>query len=242
MKSMTNLSVSVVMATFNGAAYIEQQLHSILDQLGDNDEVILVDDHSVDATLELVDRIGDARIHVYRNVANMGVQRSFEKAINLALGDIIFLSDQDDVWLDGKIDRIKRELEAYDLVVTDCKVVDEQLNLLHQSLFELIKPRTGIFRNLMRNSYTGCCMAFNRRVLDAALPLPNNLPMHDWWLGLVAEVVGSVKFIDEPFLLYRRHGANISTLSTPSTLSLWKKISMRLFLLKSLFYRFVLKV
>lgn len=236
---MTDLSVSVVMATYNGAAYIEQQLRSILDQLGVDDEVILVDDYSIDNTLALVDGIGDARILVYRNDSNVGVQRSFEKAINLATGDLIFLADQDDVWLDGKVVRIKRELENVDLVMTNCIVVDRQLSILNASLFEFTKPRSGIFRNLSKNSYTGCCMAFNRKVLDAALPFPNKLPMHDWWIGLVGEIVGSVKFVNEPFLLYRRHGANASTLSTPSILSFWKKISMRWFLVKNLLLRFV---
>ncbi|OIR09417.1 UDP-Glc:alpha-D-GlcNAc-diphosphoundecaprenol beta-1,3-glucosyltransferase WfgD [mine drainage metagenome] len=233
--------VSVCVATYNGEKYFRQQLESILSQLSADDEVIISDNCSTDLTREVINSIGDARVTLHTfNIRS--VVSNFENAFRSASGDVIVIADQDDVWMDGKIDRIKRELEAYDLVVTDCKVVDEQLNLLHQSLFELIKPRTGIFRNLMRNSYTGCCMAFNRRVLDAALPFPNNLPMHDWWIGLVGEVVGPVKFIDEPFLLYRRHGSNVSTLSTPSALSLWKKISMRIILLSSLFYRFVLKV
>src|SRR5450759_5141604 len=90
--------ISICMASYNGSRYIERQLLSILCQLGEADEVILVDDHSSDATLEVVERLSDKRIKIYRNGSNEGVLRTFERAIGLASGDIIFLSDQDDVW------------------------------------------------------------------------------------------------------------------------------------------------
>jgi glycosyltransferase involved in cell wall biosynthesis len=234
-------SISVVMATYNGALYIERQLQSILGQLQLSDEVIIVDDHSIDSTIKLVAKIGDSRIRIYRNNINMGVQRSFEKAISLASGDIIFLSDQDDIWLDGKVDRIKSELQLCDLVLTDCKVVDAQLNLLFPSLFEIINPKMGMVHNLIKNSYTGCCMAFNRRILDKALPFPKDIPMHDWWLGLVGEIMGSVRFINAPYLLYRRHGKNVSTLSAASKFSPYKRIIFRWIMLKNLFIRFVIE-
>jgi glycosyltransferase involved in cell wall biosynthesis len=235
------MNISVVMATYNGAAYVESQLLSILTQIGPSDEVILVDDCSIDATLDLITAMGDIRVRIYRNNTNIGVQRSFEKAISLASGDMIFLSDQDDVWLDGKVHRIKSELQLCDLVVTDCKVVDAQLNLLYPSLFEIINPKRGVVRNLIKNSYTGCCMAFNRRILDKALPFPKDIPMHDWWLGLVGEIMGSVRFINDPYLLYRRHGTNVSTLSATSKFSPYKRIIFRWIMLKNLFIRFVIE-
>ena len=220
-------SISVVIAVYNGSDYIEQQLRSILCQIGDSDEVILVDDFSSDETLELVAAMGDIRVRIFRNFTNIGVQRSFEKAIGLASGDIIFLSDQDDVWMDGKVDRVMSELQVCDLVVTDCKVVDANLNLLYPSLFEIINPKMGVIRNLIKNSYTGCCMAFNRKILDKALPFPKDIPMHDWWIGLIGEIIGSVKFINDPYLLYRRHGKNASTLSEASNFSTYKRIIFR---------------
>jgi glycosyltransferase involved in cell wall biosynthesis len=234
-------SISVVIAVYNGSDYIEQQLRSILCQIGDSDEVILVDDFSSDETLELVAALGDIRVRIFRNFTNIGVQRSFEKAIGLASGDIIFLSDQDDVWMDGKVDRIMSELQVCDLVVTDCKVVDANLNLIYPSLFEIINPKMGVIRNLIKNSYTGCCMAFNRKILDKALPFPKDIPMHDWWIGLIGEIIGSVKFINDPYLLYRRHGKNASTLSEASIFSPYKRIIFRWIMLKNLFIRFVIQ-
>jgi len=241
LNNKSELRVSVCMATFNGALYIERQLESILSQLHLCDEVIIVDDCSEDSTVNLVEKIGDFRISIFRNHINFGVQKSFEKAINLASGDIIFLSDQDDVWLDGKIDAIKYALINHDLVVTDCIVTDQELNVSFNSLFKLREPKLGLINNIFRNSYTGCCMAFNRKVLKAALPFPKNIPMHDWWIGLVGELVGSVHFIEKPFILYRRHSLNSSSLTKPSKYSFLKQVSMRWNLLINLFKKFVLK-
>ncbi|NOU01177.1 MAG: glycosyltransferase family 2 protein [Gallionella sp.] len=231
--------VSVCIATYNGEKYIREQLESILSQLSANDEVIISDNCSSDSTGAVIDSFNDSRIK-FHTFVERNVISNFENALSRATGDVILLADQDDVWMVGKVARIMRELEIFDVVMTDCRVVDEQLNVLHDSLFEFTKPRVGILRNLVKNPYTGCCMAFNRKVLDAALPFPKNLPMHDWWIGLVGEIVGRVKLIDQPFLLYRRHGANASTLTMPSSFGWKKKIAMRVGLIRNLFGRFVL--
>jgi glycosyltransferase involved in cell wall biosynthesis len=235
------MKVSVCIATYNGENFIRQQLSSILPQLSLNDEVIISDNCSSDSTTAIISSIADSRISVHL-FSKRSIVLNFENALKFASGDVIVIADQDDVWLDGRIDRIKEELKTSDLVVTNCLVVDTKLKVLHESLFELIKPKTGLVNNLIKNSYTGCCMAFKRCVLSAALPFPNNLPMHDWWIGLVGEVVGTVRFIDEPFLLYRRHGANSSTLSARSELGWLKRVSHRSTLMRSLIIRSVFKV
>lgn len=234
------MKVSVCIATYNGERYINEQLTSILSQISFTDEIIISDNYSQDLTKEVIASLADPRVTIYLSSIR-GVVANFENALKNASGDIIILADQDDVWLDGKVDRVRRELKVCDLVITDCRVVDEKLNLLHESLFKLIPVKSGILNNLIKNSYTGCCMAFNKNILDAALPFPNDLPMHDWWIGLVAEITGSVKFIDEPFLLYRRHGNNASTLSNSSKLSLWRKINFRINMIKNLVNRFIIK-
>ena len=99
-------TVSVCMATYNGSRYVAEQLSSILAQLGARDEVVVVDDASADATVEIVRGIGDPRIVVHRNDRNLGYVRSFERAISLSTGDVIVLSDQDDIWIDGRRDRL----------------------------------------------------------------------------------------------------------------------------------------
>lgn len=235
------MKISVCIASYNGEKFIRQQLSSILSQLSETDEIIISDNISKDSTIDIIKSFADPRIklHLFKT---QNIVLNFENACKNATGDAIILSDQDDVWLGGKVDRIISELQAYDVIVTDCKVVDEQLNLLHESLFKLTNPGTGIVKNLVKNSYTGCCMAFNRKVLDVALPFPRDLPMHDWWIGLIGEVVGKVAFINEPFLLYRRHGLNVSTLTTLSALSILKKINMRFRLIKNLALRFIFEI
>jgi len=232
--------VSVCIATFNGEKYIRQQLESILFQLLPNDEIVISDNCSSDGTIDIITSFADSRISIH-SFEVKSVTLNFENAIKYACGDIIILSDQDDVWLNGKVSRIRQELKIFDLVVTDCIIVDEHLNLLKTSLFDLIQSNSGIIRNLVRNSYTGCCMAFNRKIVHAALPFPKNLPMHDWWIGLVAEIAGSVTFVKRPYLLHRRHGSNASTLSVSSKLGMYKKIYIRVMMLRNLTSRFVFK-
>ena len=232
------MKTSVCIATYNGEKYISQQLKSILLQLSYTDEVVISDNNSTDLTQQIIKSFSDDRVKLY-SYPNQTVVSNFENALKLANGDIIIISDQDDVWLDGKVDLIKRELNDHDLVLTDCKVVDDNLQLLHNSLFKLRYPKSGVFNNLVRNTYTGCCMAFNRKVLNSALPFPTDIPMHDWWIGLVAEMIGTVKFVDQPFILYRRHSLNASTLTNPSKYGYVKQFSMRWVLLKNLLKRFV---
>lgn len=228
--------ISVCIATYNGEQFIRQQLESVLLQLSPCDEVVISDNCSTDMTRIIINGFNDSRIKMHlfdeRNlVAN------FENALSKAVGDIIFLSDQDDVWLDGRVNRLKNELQSCDLVMANCKVVDAQLNVLHASLFGITNPRSGVLQNLIKNSFTGCCMAFNRKVLESSLPFPSDIPMHDWWIGLVGELIGTVKFIEEPFLLYRRHGNNASVTSTRSRHSLMKRLSMRWVLIKNLWLK-----
>ncbi len=94
---------SVCLATHNGAKYIEEQLHSILNELSVDDEVIIVDDHSSDNTVGLIKNIADSRIQIFENATNIGVNANFEKAISLSNGDVIFMADQDDIWTQGRV-------------------------------------------------------------------------------------------------------------------------------------------
>jgi hypothetical protein len=109
--------------------------------------------------------------------------------------------------------------------------------MLHSSFFALINSKSGVMRNLLRNHYLGCCIALRRRVLKHALPFPAHLPVHDWWLGLVADFFGGVAFINQPLMMYRRHGANASPTSERSSVAWTKRIYWRVNLLVSLIGR-----
>lgn len=230
------------MATFNGSEYVREQLESILIQLSTDDELIVSDDSSSDQTRNIIESLSDHRIKLL-DIANFRSPiKNFENAILHANGDFIFLADQDDVWLEEKLRITLEALRFSDLVISDCRVVDKHLNTLHESLFQVRGSKPGLINNLYRNSYTGCCMAFNRKVLKLALPFPENIPMHDWWIGLVAEMFGNVCFLDQPLLLYRRHENNASLTSKKSSFSRIKQISFRLNLIQALVVRAYSKI
>lgn len=232
--------VSVCLATYNGAEFITELLKSILNQLEENDEIILSDDNSSDHTLDCVRKIKDSRIHIYINKHKSGPVGNFENALIKAKGDYIFLADQDDVWLPGKIREVSNHLKVNDLVLSDCIVVNKSLEIIHPSFFTFRKSRPGFFYNLHRNSYVGCCMAFRREVLNIILPFPKNLHMHDWWIGLLVQLTGKVYFHQTPLILYIRHGNNASpTGENKSANSLQKQVLIRLILLKHLFFRVI---
>ncbi|MDP3211525.1 glycosyltransferase family 2 protein [Methylotenera sp.] len=224
--------ISVCIATYNASKYINSQVISILDQLSPEDEVIVSDDVSTDGTVDEILKINDPRIKVIKGNSRLGVIKNFERSLYAAKGELIFLSDQDDIWLPNKISLCKVQLDRFLLVVTDCVVVDANLYSLSPSFFALKKSRKGIIRNIYRNSYIGCCIAFRRELLDIALPFPVGIPMHDLWLGILAEIKGDVAFLPNKLLLYRRHGNNLSGLD--SHFSIIKKIRMRIFLIFNL--------
>ena len=226
--------ISVCMATFNGERYIKEQLDSILPQLGEFDEVVVSDDNSTDRTIEVIKSYGDERIRLFEEQSFSSPTFNFENALKQANGDQIFLSDQDDIWAPNKVEIIRDYLKDYDLVVSDAFIIDEFGNQIENSFFELNRSKQGLVRNIMRNSYLGCAMAFNRNVLEKALPFPSDCPMHDWWLGLIGECYGDVYLIESKLISYRKHGSNVSSTGERSKFSLRKKLVMRFMLVKSL--------
>ena len=212
-KGVTRMRRSVAMAAYNGGAYIRQQLTSVLAQLDPDDEIIVSDDGSTDDTRAIVEALSaeDSRIRL-TDGPKQGLIRNFEHALSLCSGEIVFLCDQDDVWRPGKVAACTAALEAPGvwLVLHDAHVVDGELNPLHDSFFEWRGVRGGALRNLMKNSFIGCCMAFRRELLRVALPFPDGIPMHDQWLGMLALKHGKVVLLRQPLLDYRRHGGNVS--------------------------------
>ena len=206
-----NPKISVVMAVFNGEKYLKDQISSILVQLKKNDELVVSIDESSDGSLEILKQYSDkaSRIKLIKG-PNEGVVKNFEKAVLNCTGDYIFLSDQDDLWEKGKILKVSEYLnnESVDLVLHDAKVADKDLNVIYESFFSLRKSKPGVLKNIFKNSYIGCCMAFKSELKKKILPFPKNIPMHDQWIGLIAEKYGKVKFLKEPLIIYRRHEQN----------------------------------
>jgi len=206
--------ISVCMAVCNGQRYLAAQLDSVLRQLPEDAEVIVVDDCSTDASLELIAAIKDGRIRTLRNSKRLGVVATFERAIAEARGELIFLCDQDDLWTPTKVERFVATFGADAgilLAISDARLIDGEGRLLAESFFAQrggFVP--GFLANLVRNRYLGCALAFRAMLKPAILPFPPDIPMHDMWIGTLAAVKGRVAYIDEALIDYRRHQGNAS--------------------------------
>ncbi|MBN8451438.1 MAG: glycosyltransferase family 2 protein [Accumulibacter sp.] len=231
------MNISVCLCTYNGARYLQGQLASVLCQLGSEDEVILVDDVSTDDTVAVAESFADRRIKIFRNVERLGIVRNFERALMESRGELLFLCDQDDLWLPKKVAIVRAALQECDLVISDATLVDATGEETAGSFFALHNSGPGLLRNVVRNSYIGCCMAFRRKLLDVALPFPKGVPMHDVWLGCVAEMLGSTRFVGQALVHYRRHGQNASQTAQVSSHSWLRKLGFRVALVRALFVR-----
>ena len=226
--------VSVCMATYNGGKYIKEQIESILSQIQPEDEIVISDDGSTDDTLNIISGFHDSRIRVLKHIKSKAkytfdyTTHNFENALINSRGERIFLADQDDVWLPEKYSIMKEKLEKYDIVLSDCKIVDEKLNIIKESRVNVKNLSPGLWQNLKSNRHVGCCMAFNRCVLDKVLPMPKYGVAQDFWITVYGGMFFSYGYIEKPLILYRRHEGNVSETATESKNSLKVKIGYRI--------------
>ena len=209
--------ISVCMATYNGAQYIREQIDSILLQLGPDDEIVVCDDCSGDATLEVVESYHDPRIRAYRNNVNLGHVRNFEKAIALARGDFIFLSDQDDLWLPGRVAHMMALMASepavllvasnFDLINADGADIGEY-RLLGPVRPTALRQALAILAG--RSPYWGCTFLMKRDGLQYGLPIPKNVESHDIWIALMASMFGRVMNIAGPTVKRRIYAGNLT--------------------------------
>lgn len=224
------------MATCDGEERIEAQLRSILDQLGTDDEVVIADASSGDSTLARIEAFEDPRVRIVRDVPRGHIPSTFEAALRACRGEFVFLSDQDDVWLPTKVTCCLAGLAESSavLLVHDARVVDSAGAILAPSFLAARRFRPGFWRNLAKPGYLGCALVFRRRLLDVALPFPEHLPMHDWWLGLLAERHGGVGVLDDSLILHVRHGTNANFDPGRSPYSLFERLRFRVSMLRAL--------
>lgn len=197
--------VSVALAACQGEKYIEEQVRSILDQLGKTDELVVSVDPSTDKTEEILRDMHDVRIKIIAGPGK-GVVKNFENAISHTSGDLILLSDQDDVWMPDKVQVMKECLQDHILVVHDAIILGSDLDGQRYQAYH--RSRSGFLNNVIRNSFIGCCMGFRAELKPVILPFPAMVPMHDHWIGLAACKSGKVLFTDKPLIWYRRHENN----------------------------------
>lgn len=214
------MRISVCMAAYNGEKYILAQIQSILKQLNKDDEIIIVDDASTDNTSEIINQIDDKRLKLYINKQNIGFVKSFEKAMQYAQNEIIFLSDQDDIWDDNKVRLVLNEFksdEEISCVIHNAKVIDENGVLLKEKRFTRTLSKNIFIRNFISHHYTGCMMAFKNDFSANLYPFPKCVESHDKWIGLNLDLLGKkIIFLDKTLMCWIRHGKNASSIKTRS--------------------------
>lgn len=205
---MKVMDISVAMTSFNGEKYIEEQVLSIVCQMNEDDELIISDDGSSDNTLSIVAKLSKLypQIHLIEG-PHKGVFKNFENAMIHCKNDIIFLSDQDDVWVEGKIEKIKEDFinhPAINVVMHRAYVLnqDEKTTKL------MVHYRKGFLTNLKRSCYWGCCMAMRKKYIDQYLPFGVKGTAHDQLIGLLAEKDNCVYYDEEPLCYHRYHNSN----------------------------------
>ncbi len=232
--------VSVCMATYNGQKYLKEQIDSILRQLSEYDELVISDDHSTDGTVEIIRSYGDERIKLFDNELMQGVTHNFENALIHAKGDVIFLADQDDVWLPEKIKELTDFLleGQYDVVTGNCSLTDSELNITQERYYTDESPiDRSVWGNFKKNLWLGSCMAFRREILNEVLPIPPRMAAHDLWIALYSQMHFRCGYYPKVLQLYRRHDNTVSFAGGKSTNSLWYKLSYRAYLAYHLFLK-----
>lgn len=206
------MKLSIAMATYNGAKYLPQQLRSLVAQTRQPDEVIISDDGSTDGTLNIVEKFSKSapvEVHVLRNQKNLGYAGNFSRALEAATGDLVFLSDQDDIWFPNKLERLEsfaNKNPAAQLIMCDAALTDEELKPVGLTKIEQIR-----YAGLPMSFFVmGCCAAIRREFLDLTLPIPARYPAHDTWLVCIADGLKAKAILEEPLQYYRRHGDNES--------------------------------
>ncbi len=214
--------VHIVMASYNGEKYMEEQLNSLLAQTWQNITIEVCDDGSSDRTCEIAEQYlrQDSRLSLHRNEKNKGYVRNFLEGIRRSDAEYIMLCDQDDIWYRDKVELTLRAMERAEkecpdkpvLVFTDAINFDsgtgqEQGRFHHSSHLDTKKVDTGHL--FMENKVIGCTAMVNRAILPYLTEIPEEIRVHDWWLALICSHFGRVVYLDRPTLLYRQHSGNM---------------------------------
>lgn len=205
------MKISIAMATYNGADYLQEQLDSFAAQTRLPDELVVCDDHSSDMTREIIEKFritAPFSVHIHINPQNLGYSQNFSKAMSLCKGDLVFISDQDDVWNEKKIQIMAEFLERNpktQVLIHDLEYCNHRLEPIGQRKIERMHSVT----NLMRDYVTGMATVIRTPFLNLCLPIPSNTSMtHDNWLHQCALSVDAKTIINDVLSLYRRHDKN----------------------------------
>jgi glycosyltransferase involved in cell wall biosynthesis len=223
---------SVVICTYNGSAYVTEQLESFSAQSLLPTEVVIVDDCSKDDTIEVVTRFAQTapfEVRIIKNETNLGYSANFEKGLSLAQGELIFFSDQDDTWVPSKLETFQKYFEQSGeplVLYSDCNLVGSKLEPLGRTVWEslaindevqkIITGPQGFEYSLRRPIiYFGHSMAIPASFRDLVLPMGSGFG-HDTWVGTIAAALRNVVLIPQPLVNYRQHTTQVTGNKTPT--------------------------
>jgi len=235
-----NKKIHILLATYNGQNYISAQLNSILEQTNTNWQLLIHDDNSTDNTVAIIkqyQKLNPDKIHFIDDDVSFGnASANFSFLIEHVDAEYIMFCDQDDVWLTNKIEvtlhkmlEMERNYQNLPILIhTDLAVVDEALKVIDESYWNyqhLDPSKDSLNRLLVQNTITGCTVMINRKLADLAMPIPDNVIMHDWWLGLVASSFGKISYLDISTIFYRQHSKNDTGATKFNMKTIWKKMT-----------------
>jgi glycosyltransferase involved in cell wall biosynthesis len=207
------MTISIAMATYNGAKYLQEQLDSFAAQTHLPDELVVTDDGSTDTTMSILEEFARSApfdVRIYKNDNNLGYARNFGRAMSLCSGDLVFLSDQDDIWFKERIEKIAAIAECNPEVMLF--INDAELTRGDGTALGLTKLGQTLSLGLNESDFTtGCCMAMRKAFIDFALPVPEHPFVHDTWLNHLALFLRVRKVVPTVMQYYRRHGDNTSS-------------------------------
>lgn len=218
-----NDQVDILLATYQGSRYLQEQIESILHQNYPYIHLWIRDDRSSDSTQTLLERFAyfyPDRISIIPSHQRKGIRGNFSELMGYSKANYIMFADQDDKWLPNKIDlslKAMKKLEVAHgdkvplLIHTDLKVVKADLSIISESFWKYacLDPNQMSMNYLLtQNRLTGCTMLMNRPLLEIAVPIPDDSLMHDWWVALAAGAFGYIGYVNEPTMLYRQHNSN----------------------------------
>lgn len=214
--------IYILLSTYNGSEFLSEFLASLEMQSYQNWRLLVRDDGSKDTTLSILEKFVNKvkKVEVIPDRTNIGAKASFARLLEVSLEDqswdYLMFADQDDVWINDKIEKTLLTMKDLNgdrplLVHSDVSVVDSNLKMINHSFwrYQNIDPKKDAFNNLLlQNIVTGCTIMMNRKLAQMVLPIPNEAIMHDWWIAMVASAFGKIAHVDEPLMLYRQHSSN----------------------------------
>lgn len=218
------MKIDILLSTYNGEQYLRDLLQSLKNQNFSDWRLLARDDGSTDKTPEILNAFAEketGRVTIIGDgTKHLGPKKSYEALLQYSNADYMMFCDQDDVWMENKIQQTLDKMKAVEhqnpglpvLIFTDLTVVDKEMNVLHPSLWKYTKVNPenihNLYRLLVNNPVVGCTVMINKVVKTIALPIPERAVMHDWWIALKVASKGKAGFVSGPTILYRVHGRN----------------------------------